>query len=193
MRKLILLALLMMLGFASPSIARVGIGVNIPIPPVVAFSGPPNMVIVPGTDVYYYPYSDDLYFCEGYWYRLYAGYWYRSENYDGPWFYVESPPAIFFSLPPDFRSYGGAYIPYYEFHRHWREWDRAYWEHHNWGLPEGHHWVRREGHYDWRNSGPRYHGVAPSYGPHEGRHSAAPHAEPMAPRGGHEEQYEHRR
>ena len=142
MKKLLVIGtfLLLLLGFSGQSMAGIRIGVNIPLPPVFVFSAPPELVVIPGTNVYYCPdLNFDVYFHGGYWYRPYGGYWYRSVSYGGPWVYIESAPSFFLSLPPNYRIIvrEGRRIPYVELHRNWRAWEtERYWEHHNWGRPE---------------------------------------------------------
>ncbi|MGZ3495198.1 MAG: hypothetical protein ACXWM6_11885 [Thermodesulfobacteriota bacterium] len=88
MKKLMVIAIasLLFLGFSGQSMADIDIRVNVPPPPVFAFSGPPELVLIPGTYVYYDPDVDfDILFYAGYWYRPYRGYWYRSVSYEGPW------------------------------------------------------------------------------------------------------------
>ncbi len=147
---------MLLLGFSGQSMARIHVDVNIPLPPAFVFSAPPELVVIPGTYVYYCPDADaDILFYGGYWYRSYEGYWYRSVGYDGPWVYVESAPSVLLSLPPDFRviARGERHIPYAELHRNWRAWERdRYWEHHNWGREER-----------GRTEDETQHGLAPSF------------------------------
>ncbi len=174
MRKLIILAIasLLFFGFSGQSMAGIHIGVDIPLPPPFVFSAPPELVVIPGTYVYYCPDVDfDIFFYGGYWYRSFEGRWYRAVGYEGPWAYFERPPSVFFSLPPNYRiiARGERRIPYGELHRNWRAWQRdRYWEHHNWGRTE------RE----------REHGLAPGFRErerqdrgrmeHQGEHGLAP-------------------
>ena len=142
MKKLIIIAtmLLLLLGFSGTGISGVRINIGIPLPPPFMFAGPPELVVIPGTYVYYYPDADfDLFFYGGYWYRPYGGYWYSSASYGGPWVDIGSPPIVLLSLPPNYRiiTRGERRIPYGELHRNWRAWERGrYWEHHNWGRVE---------------------------------------------------------
>ncbi len=168
MKKMIVIASMMvlLLGFSTQGMARIHIGVNIPLPPVVVFSGPPELVVIPDTDVYYCPdLSADIFFYGGFWYRPYGGYWYRAVGYEGPWIYIQAPPAVLVSLPPDYRTIvrGERRIPYGELHRNWRVWQRdRYWAHHNWGRMEH---ERRQGlapSYRERERG-RYQGAAPQF------------------------------
>ncbi len=188
MRKLIMVAFvfLLFLGLSGQSMARVHIDVNIPLPPVFTFSAPPELVVIPGTYVYYCPDVDvDVFFYAGYWYRPYGGYWYRSVGYEGPWAYIASPPSVLVSLPPDYRiaTRGFRHIPYGELHRNWRAWQRdRYWEHHNWGRTEGREhglapsFRDRERNDRGGMEHQREHGLAPSYrGGERGGYRAEPH------------------
>jgi hypothetical protein len=132
--------LLLLLGFSGQSMAGIHIDVNIPLPPFFVFLAPPELVVIPGTYVYYCPDVDfNIFFYGGYWYRSYGGHWYRSASYGGPWGFIASPPYVLLSLPPNFRiiTRGERYIPYGELQSNWRAWERGgYWEHHNWGRME---------------------------------------------------------
>lgn len=166
MKKLIILgvSLLFLLGFSDQSLAGIRIGVSIPPPPSVVFTGPPELVVIPGTYVYYPPDADvEIFFYEGYWYRPYAGYWYRSADYRGPWVYIEGPPRVLLNIPHNYRVVTRGYrrVPYGELHSHWRAWERGrYWERHNWGRPENE----------------RHFGLSPSFREREPRRDqGAPH------------------
>jgi hypothetical protein len=79
--------------------------------PDVAFEEEPDVVVVPGTRVYYVPdYDYDIYQCGRYWYYNYDGGWYRSGSYRGPWIYVG-----YRSVPRQI-----SYVPY-RYRKHWRE------------------------------------------------------------------------
>ncbi len=171
--------LLLLLGFSGQSMGGVHIGVNIPLPPVFVFPASPELVVIPGTYVYYCPdVNFDISFYDGYWYRPYEGYWYRSVNYGGPWGYIASPPTVVLSLPSDFRiaTRGFRHIPYGELHRNWRAWKRdRYWEYHNWGRPEH----------------KRHYGVAPSFREREhGGHGGEIHRGGEFHGGGRHEEHE---
>ena len=95
--------------------------------PDVYFRDEPQVVIVPGTRVYYVRDSDyDIYRCGRYWYYNYSGGWYRSRSYDGPWIYVG-----YRSVPREI-----SYVPF-RYRRHWRDFrdDNARYgsyRHHDW-------------------------------------------------------------
>ena len=49
--------------FPVPTMAEVSIGINIPLPPLIVFSSPPEVVVIPETYVYVVPDSDeDIFF-----------------------------------------------------------------------------------------------------------------------------------
>jgi hypothetical protein len=114
--------------------ARADVNINVGItPPPLAFHGPPELAVIPGTYVYYLPdVQEDIFFYHGYWYRPFRGRWYRSAGYEGPWVYITTSnvPAPLYRLPPRFRTME-VYrrVPYREFNRNWRAWERdRYWD-----------------------------------------------------------------
>ncbi len=126
---------------------NIGIGINIP---AFRFAAPPEMVVIPGTYVYYAPGADvDILFYQGFWYRPYEGRWYRARAYNGPWAFVESGrvPGALIGLPHDYR-HGYAEqrrIPYRDFNRNWKRWEKdRYWEKDE-RWREGRRHERREG------------------------------------------------
>ena len=79
--------------------------------PRLVFQSEPDIVVVPGTRVYYVRnYDYDVYRYGSYWYYTYDGGWYRARRYGGPYVYVGVQ-----SVP---RSV--AYVPV-KYRRHWRE------------------------------------------------------------------------
>ncbi len=120
------------------SMARVNVDVNIGLPPVFAFSEPPELVVIPNTYVYYPPGVDvDIVFYSGYWYRPYNGYWFRGSGYNGPWHRIgrDRVPRYILNLPPDYRSTyrGNPLIPYRHVHDNWRHWEKdRYWHKRDW-------------------------------------------------------------
>ncbi len=142
---------LVLLGFPQRGVARVSVDIRISPPPLV-ITGPPEVVVIPGTYVYFVPGVEaDLFFYGGYWYRPYEGRWFRSANYGGPWVFIEKAPRVLFRLPPNYRTMSGySRIPYRDLSRNWRTWQRdKYWERHGWGRRD----FERE----------REHGIAPPY------------------------------
>lgn len=79
--------------------------------PDVVFYEQPDIVVIPGTRVYYVQDDDyDIYRCGRFWYYNYDDSWYRSRSYRGPWIYVG-----YRSVPRQI-----SYVPY-RYRRHWRE------------------------------------------------------------------------
>lgn len=136
-RKLVFLAAALSLLFVTAFSARVyagvrvGVGINIP---AFRFAAPPPLVVIPGTYAYFAPDADvDIVFYQGSWYRPYEGRWYRARSYNGPWAYLAPArvPRVLIGLPPDYRHVyaGHARIPYGDYHRNWRRWERdRHWE-----------------------------------------------------------------
>ena len=112
--------------------AKVNVTVNIPLPPLM-ISGPPGMVVIPGTYVYHPPdVAVDIFFYHGYWYRPHHEYWYRSRSYNGPWrtISVNRVPRPVYGVPPGFRR-GPMYehVTYGQVQKNWRAWERdRYWD-----------------------------------------------------------------
>ena len=133
----------------NPTMAAVNISIGISLPPPIVFEAPPQVVVLPETDdVYVDPDIDvDLFFWNGWWWRLWEGRWYRSLYYDHDWVYYDYAPGFYFSVDPDWRifyrdhNWHGHYwrydrIPNRELHQNWRGWHNdKYWQRHeSWGV-----------------------------------------------------------
>jgi hypothetical protein len=90
-----------------PTMARVDINIGIALPPPVVFAAPPDVVVLPDTpDVYAVPDIDaDLFFWNGWWWRLWEGRWYRSHYYNRSWAYYDRVPSFYFDVDPGWRTY----------------------------------------------------------------------------------------
>jgi hypothetical protein len=112
----------------------VNIGINIPPPPRLVISAPPEVVVIPGTYIYFVPTLDvDVFFYHGYWYRPHHGHWYRASSYNGHWVILEDRrvPNVLVHVPGDFRRLppGYRHIPHRELHSNWKAWEKnKYWE-----------------------------------------------------------------
>jgi hypothetical protein len=85
------------------------------IGPRLAFYEQPDVVLIPGTRVYYIDdYDYDLYRYGNYWYYYWNGGWYRSVDYDGPFYFIS-----YQSIPYSIR-----YVPMHYRH-HWRNYRGA--------------------------------------------------------------------
>jgi hypothetical protein len=138
-----------------PTIAQVGINVSIGVPPPIAFSAPPDVVVVPSGPSYVYmvPGNAGLYFYGGYWYRFHGGYWFRAVSYSDPWVPVQVSlvPSYVVVIPPDYilnMPLGYHRIHYNDFHNHWSDWGRnRYWHNQGWYREHSRqHWAGQEFH-----------------------------------------------
>jgi hypothetical protein len=85
------------------------------IGPQLAFYDQPDVVVIPGTRVYYIDdYDYDLYRYGNYWYYYWNGGWYRSIDYDGPFYFIS-----YVSVPYSIR-----YVPV-RYRHHWRNYRGA--------------------------------------------------------------------
>jgi len=106
-----------------------GLNFNINLGAPVIVAEPPDLVLIPGTSVYYVPGGDvDVFFHGGYWWEPVGPRWYRSRSLNGGWVAV-SPrfvPASFHRIPDDYRvRYGRAkHIPYGQ----WKKGHRGGWD-----------------------------------------------------------------
>ncbi|HEX5030296.1 MAG TPA: hypothetical protein VFX78_02420 [Candidatus Eisenbacteria bacterium] len=93
------------------------------IGPRLAFYEQPDVVLIPGTRVYYVDdYDYDLYRYGNYWYYCWNGGWYRSVDYDGPFYFIG-----YQSVPYSIR-----YIPV-RYRHHWRNYRGAAYSHYSAG------------------------------------------------------------
>jgi hypothetical protein len=76
--------------------AQISVSIGIPLPPPIVFAAPPELVVLPGSDVYVAPdLSEDVYFVDGWWWRPWQGHWYRSHSYNSGWSYYEHSPSFY--------------------------------------------------------------------------------------------------
>jgi hypothetical protein len=122
-------------GFFFPTNTHAGINVDINIPlPGLVIAGPPAMMVVPGSYVYFAPdVKTDLFFYRGYWYHPSRKGWYVSLEYNGPWgsVAVDNVPRVLINIPRDYRRVLPGYerMPYAMVRRNWRNWeDERYWD-----------------------------------------------------------------
>jgi hypothetical protein len=118
----------------APAQVSVDFNVNIGPPPPFAFVQPPRLVELPHTYVYVVPDIDvDLYFYDGWWWRVSDGHWFRSRRYDSGWLYFRDVPLFYRHVPGDWRRFyrdrqwrGASWdyrpLPHREVERNWRGW-----------------------------------------------------------------------
>jgi hypothetical protein len=130
--------------FPIMTMAQVGVsvGVSIPLPPLITFEAPPNVVVLPDTTgVYVAPsISVDLFFWNGFWWRPWEGRWYRSPYYDRGWAYYNSVPRFYFDVDPYWRGnyqnhnwhghiWNYQQIPHSQLQQNWKSWQSSrYWD-----------------------------------------------------------------
>jgi len=135
--------------FPVMSMGQVNVQVNIPIPlpPPIPFIGPPNVVVLPGTDVYAVPdVKEGLFFRNGLWWRHHDGHWFRSKYHDRGWAYYRGNPSWHRGIPRDWRdryrdhkwgghSWNPPHINHSNLNNHWRggQWRTD----HGWRRPVG--------------------------------------------------------
>jgi hypothetical protein len=114
--------------------AQVSVNIHIGPPPSYRIAAPPPVIVIPGTYVYVVPdIGTDIFFYDGFWYRLYDGHWFNGRSYNGPWAYMPDPrvPRALMELPPDYRRVppGWRRIPYGQFKKNWAGWEQnRYWD-----------------------------------------------------------------
>jgi hypothetical protein len=131
-----------------PTMAGVDVGVSISLPPLIVFSAPPAMVVIPETYVYVVPDADvEIFFYDGWWWRPWEGRWYRSRHYDSGWGYYQRVPSFYSRVPRSWRDdyrerrWGGRPwnhqpIPHQQVERNWSSWKKSnHWEkQQTWGV-----------------------------------------------------------
>ena len=145
----ILLALVGAFPIMTMAAVDVNVGISIPLPPLITFELPPNVVVLPDTNsVYAVPsIGVDLFFWNGYWWRPWEGRWYRSPYYDRGWAYYNSVPRFYFDVDPYWRGnyqnhnwHGHIWnyqpVPHSELQRNWKSWQsNHYWDKkQTWGV-----------------------------------------------------------
>ena len=141
-----LLALLAL--FSGPSLAAVDVRVNIPLPPRIVFSAPPEVVVIPETYAYFVPnIEEEIFFSDGWWWRPWHGRWYRSRHYQSGWGYYKGIPSFYPRLHSGWRNdyrdhrwkghdWDFRPIPHNQLQQNWSSWkkDRHWEKQHTWGV-----------------------------------------------------------
>jgi len=139
--------------FPVPSTAGVNVRVGISLPPIIAFSGSPEVVVIPNTYVYAVPdVGVDIFFYNGYWWRPWEGRWYRSRHYNSGWSHYRRTPNFYSHVPSGWRNnyrdrrwngqqWNHQRIPQRQLQRNWRTWEKnKHWERNNsWGVQGSKH------------------------------------------------------
>jgi len=150
MRKILSGALLwaLLCAVPSPTMARAFINVSIGLPPPIVFAAPPELVVLPGSNVYVAPdLAEDIFFYSGWWWRPWGGHWYRSRSYDSGWAYYRNVPSFYRGIPSSWRNdyrdhrwHGRQWdhqrISHQQLHQNWRSWEQnRHWERQNGSAP----------------------------------------------------------
>ncbi len=103
---------------------HVSIRIPLPPPPPFLFARPPEIIVVPRSEVVIAPHPDvDVFFYDDYWWSPRGNRWYRSRNYNGPWIIVSlrHVPSQIRGVPRDYRTVYEREPRYpYENHDRWR-------------------------------------------------------------------------
>jgi len=148
MKKQLFRTMLLALLFIFPVPSMAGVDVSISLPPLIVFSAPPAMVVIPETYVYVVPDADvEIFFYDGWWWRPWEGRWYRSRHYDSGWGYYRRVPSFYSRIPRSWRNdyrehrWGGRPwnyqpIPHQQVERNWSSWKKDnHWEkQQTWGV-----------------------------------------------------------
>ena len=142
------LLLALVIAVPIPALAGVDVSISIGLPPPVVFAAPPELIVLPDTYVYVAPEIEvDLFFWNGWWWRLWEGRWYRSHYYDRSWRYYNRVPSFYFDIDPGWRGYyrdrnwyGHRWdyerIPHQRLRQNWKSWqNNRHWERRGtWGV-----------------------------------------------------------
>jgi hypothetical protein len=89
---------------------KINIGLGAPSLPPIVVTTPPQLVVVPGSSVYYVPESPtNLFFYKGRYYTLVNNVWSTAPAYGGPWVVIQigkvPPPVLavpleYYKIPP---------------------------------------------------------------------------------------------
>ena len=143
-----ILLLALVIGVSIPAMARAEVNVSIVLPPPIVFAAPPSLIVLPDTYVYVIPDSDaDMFFYNGWWWRLWEGRWYRSHYYNQGWSYYRNVPSFYFDVDPGWRGYYRDHnwyghrwnyerIPNQRLQQNWKGWQsNRHWEKQGtWGV-----------------------------------------------------------
>jgi hypothetical protein len=111
-------------------------------PPVVVVSDDPELVVIPGTYVYWLDARDgDVYFYGGVWWRFWGQSWYRAETYSGSWVVIrvaEVPhPVAYLSSDWKQRRNEAPRVRWGETRSQWKGWENdRHWEKRKWKRDE---------------------------------------------------------
>ncbi len=142
-------AIAVAMGFSAPARAEVSVSINLGPPPIVV-SAPPEVVVIPGSQVHFVPDPHiDVFFYGGYWWSPRGERWYRARAYNGPWGVIERhrvPRAVIY-VPRDYRARyeRERHVPYGQWKKDRARWDRQNRKaHKRWEREREREWKRGE-------------------------------------------------
>ncbi|MBI5604771.1 MAG: hypothetical protein HY879_15640 [Deltaproteobacteria bacterium] len=114
--------------------ADVQVNINLGPPPIVV-AEPPELVLIPGSQIYFVPHPEiDIFFYNNYWWSPRGSRWYRARAYKGPWVIVTRRyiPAPVYRVPREYRVIyeRERRIPYGQWKKEFRHRERE--EHREW-------------------------------------------------------------
>ena len=136
-------------GFSEPARAEVSVSINLGPPPIVV-AEPPQVVMIPHSQVHYVPDPNiDVFFYGGYWWSPRGDRWYRARAYNGPGGGIERPrvPRSVIYVPRDYRARyeRERHVPYGQWKRERSRWDRDNRKaHKRWEKEREREWKRSE-------------------------------------------------
>jgi hypothetical protein len=154
MNRILFRAVLSVLIFLAPLSVKadVAVGIHISSPQPILFAGPPEMIVLPETNVYVVPAMEEEIFCsDGWWWRPWEGRWYRSRDYRSGWSHYSHVPSFYASIPSNWRrdyrehrwrghQWNYQHIPQHHVQQNWQAWKKSrYWEKHKSWDVEGFH------------------------------------------------------
>ncbi|OGR05667.1 MAG: hypothetical protein A2511_04440 [Deltaproteobacteria bacterium RIFOXYD12_FULL_50_9] len=101
-----LCGMLFVCGATKEAAAEVSVDINLGLPPIIV-SEPPEVVMVPGSQVYFVPRLEfDVFFHNGYWWSPRGGRWYRTRDYNGQWQVIDKRyvPRAVHRVPRNYRD-----------------------------------------------------------------------------------------
>jgi len=117
------------------------------LPRPIEFASPPKVIVIPTTNVYVVPdLAEEIFFCDGWWWRPWRDRWYRSKHYNSGWVYYKGVPSFHAGIPSDWRDdyrnhqwrgrqWDYQQIPHQQVQRNWSRWkDSRHWEQQTWGV-----------------------------------------------------------
>jgi hypothetical protein len=107
--RVLMLAAALLVSGTSAMASDVKINIGLGVPPIV-LTAPPQLVVVPGTPVYYAPnIQANLFFYKGRYYTVANGVWAMAPAYTGPWAVIQigqvpapvvAVPIEYYKIPP---------------------------------------------------------------------------------------------